>query len=167
MSKLIAVLYKLFLIIPSLNIKTLDKFFSIIFVENFFKLSNLKNSKSFFHGAWVADEIIISYYSDGTYEKTRVDFSNRYNFNEIVHIKKFDPEKAICVVYYNGKQKAYYIKKFNIETSVIDKKYKFISGPFVNKIFKIIEMGRYRNTIMIGNIRTVVNKNKNCLYQPI
>ncbi len=50
---------------------------------------------------------------------------------------------------------------------ILLKKYKFISGPFVNKIFKIIEMGRYRNTIMIGNIRTVVNKNKNCLYQPI
>ena len=81
-----------------------------------------------------SDEIIISYYSDGTYEKTRVDFSNRYNFNEIVHIKKFDPEKAVCVVYYNGKQKAYYIKKFNIETSVIDKKYKFISDERGSKL---------------------------------
>ena len=87
-----------------------------------------------FLGKFNSDEIIISYYSDGTYEKTRVDFSNRYNFNEIVHIKKFDPEKAVCVVYYNGKQKAYYIKKFNIETSVIDKKYKFISDERGSKL---------------------------------
>ncbi len=50
---------------------------------------------------------------------------------------------------------------------ILLQKYKFISGPFINKIFSIIEMGRYKNTIMIGNIRTVVNKNKNCLYQPI
>ena len=90
-----------------------------------------------FLGKFNSGDIIICYYSDGTYEKTKVDFSNRYNFNEIVYIKKFDPEKAVCVVYYNGKQKGYYVKKFNIETSVIDKKYKFISDERGSKLVLI------------------------------
>lgn len=52
-------------------------------------------------------------------------------------------------------------------SDVINKKYKFISGPFVDQIFKIIDLGKHKKTILIGNIRTVINKDKDFFYQPI
>ena len=44
--------------------------------------------------------------------------------------------------------------------------YKFSNGPFVNQIFKIIEIQKNRIDILIGEIRTSINKN-NCLFYPV
>ena len=41
----------------------------------------------------------------------------------------------------------------------LEKKYKFISGPFANQIFKKINMQKNRLNILIGKINTSVKKN--------
>ena len=48
----------------------------------------------------------------------------------------------------------------------IKSKFKFISGPFVNAIFKIIELQGKKIKILIGNLKTTVNK-KEFLFKPI
>ena len=48
----------------------------------------------------------------------------------------------------------------------IKSKFKFISGPFVNTIFKIIELQIKKIKILIGNLKTTVNK-KEFLFKPI
>ena len=48
----------------------------------------------------------------------------------------------------------------------LEKKYKFISGPFANQIFKIINMQKNRLNILIGKINTSVKK-EDFLFQPI
>ncbi len=48
----------------------------------------------------------------------------------------------------------------------LEKKYKFISGPFANQIFKIINLQKNRLNILIGKINTSVKKN-DFLFQPI
>lgn len=48
----------------------------------------------------------------------------------------------------------------------INKKYKFISGPFTNQIFKIIELQKNKINILMGNIKSTVIK-KDFLFQPI
>ncbi len=47
----------------------------------------------------------------------------------------------------------------------INKKYKFTSGPFAEKIFKVINLQKNKINIFIGNIKTTVNKEE-FLFSP-
>ncbi len=38
--------------------------------------------------------------------------------------------------------------------------YKFLSGPFANSIFKIINLQRNKMDILLGDIRTTINRNR-------
>ena len=44
------------------------------------------------------------------------------------------------------------------------KKAQFISGPFTNMIFEILEIQKNKLKILVGNIVTTVSDKKNCLY---
>ena len=48
----------------------------------------------------------------------------------------------------------------------INKKYRFSSGPFASKIFKIINLQKNRIKILMGNIKTTI-KNKEFLFIPV
>ena len=47
-----------------------------------------------------------------------------------------------------------------------DKKYKFLTGPFTNQVFKILEMQKNKINILIGNLETRINK-KQFLFNPV
>ena len=46
----------------------------------------------------------------------------------------------------------------NTFTSEVNKYYKFRSGPFTDKIFKIIELQKSKMNILMGNIKTTISK---------
>ena len=48
----------------------------------------------------------------------------------------------------------------------INSNYKFYSGPFSNSIFKIIQLQKNKIKILMGNLKTTVNK-KEFLFQPV
>ena len=48
----------------------------------------------------------------------------------------------------------------------INSYYKFYSGPFTSSIFKIIQLQKNKIKILMGNLKTTVNK-KEFLFQPI
>ena len=48
----------------------------------------------------------------------------------------------------------------------VNKRYKFSSGPFTEKIFQIIDLQRNRIKILMGNIKTTIKK-KEFLFTPI
>ena len=50
---------------------------------------------------------------------------------------------------------------------IITKKAKFISGPFANMIFEILEKQKNKLTILVGNIVTAIPNKANYLYRPI
>ena len=54
----------------------------------------------------------------------------------------------------------------NLYQEQIDSFYKFSTGPFTGKIFKILELQKNKINILMGNIKTSVNK-KDCLFKPI
>ncbi len=47
-----------------------------------------------------------------------------------------------------------------------NKKYKFSSGPFVDKIFQIIDLQRNRIKILVGSVKTTI-KRKDLLFTPL
>jgi len=50
---------------------------------------------------------------------------------------------------------------------IITKKAKFISGPFTNMIFEILEKQRNKLKILVGNIVTTIPNKTDYLYRPI
>ena len=48
----------------------------------------------------------------------------------------------------------------------MNKKYRFSSGPFADKIFQIINLQRNRIKILVGNIKTTIKK-KEFLFTPV
>ena len=50
---------------------------------------------------------------------------------------------------------------------MITKKAKFLSGPFTNMIFEILERQKNKLKILVGNIVTTISDNNNYLYCPI
>ena len=51
--------------------------------------------------------------------------------------------------------------------SLVSKKAKFVSGPFVNMMFEIIERQKNKLKILVGNIVTTISDKKNYLYRPV
>ena len=68
-----------------------------------------------------------------------------------------------CKDYENEKG---YIKQTFFKTKII-KKGKFISGPFSNMIFEILEKQKNKLKILVGNIVTTISDSKNYIYRPI
>ncbi len=82
-------------------------------------------------GSFEKEDRILAMYPDGSYELTNYELSNRYE-NAIL-VEKFNPERIISAVHYDGS--TFYVKRFRIETSTIDKKFVFITE---NKGAKLI-----------------------------
>ena len=72
--------------------------------------------------------------------------------NFIINLKKLENEDG-------------YITQ-NIYQTEIDKIYKFTSGPFTEKIFKIISLNKDKIDVLIGNIKSKINKKK-FLFKPV
>ena len=59
-----------------------------------------------------------------------------------------------------------YLTQFFFKT-ITTKKAKFISGPFANMMFEIINKQKNKLKIIVGNIVTTVSDNSNYLYRPV
>src|SRR5690606_3307107 len=93
---------------------------------------------------------ILVIYKDGTYELTNFDLTNHYVPNEVLLVKKFDPKLDITAVYYDGGQKQHFVKRFNIETTSLDKKFLFISDSKNSKLLLASTDKRPRLEVIIA-----------------
>ncbi|MDI9881838.1 DNA gyrase/topoisomerase IV subunit A [Flectobacillus longus] len=85
-------------------------------------------------GNFEAKDHILVIYNDGQYELTNFELTNRYEPKDIAVLIKFVPESIISAVYYDGGSKLYYVKRFRIETTTVDKKFLFISDEKGSKL---------------------------------
>ncbi len=86
-------------------------------------------------GNFMPEDTIIVFYNDGNYEITSFELTNRYEYKTINSLFKHgDAEKSYSAVYYDGDSKLSYVKRFKIETSSNDKKFKFISEAKSSKL---------------------------------
>ena len=51
-----------------------------------------------------------------SYELTSFELTNRYEWNNILLLDKFKPESVMSAIYYEGKLKNHYVKRFKVET---------------------------------------------------
>ena len=85
-------------------------------------------------GKFNGDDMIIVVYKDGMYELTSFELTNRYDWNNVLFLDKYRDDGIMSAVYYDGKLKNYYVKRFNIETNTINKKFLFISQEKGSKL---------------------------------
>jgi len=78
-------------------------------------------------GNFLGEDKIIVFYKNGEYELTSFELTNRYESKDVLVIEKFVPEKVVSIVYYDGASKTYFVKRFLIETSTMNKKFSVIS----------------------------------------
>jgi topoisomerase IV subunit A len=78
-------------------------------------------------GNFLGDDRIIVFYKNGEYELTTFELTNRYEAGQVLLIEKFDPKKVISAIYYDFPSKTYFVKRFLIETTTINKKFGVIS----------------------------------------
>ncbi|MBI9038220.1 MAG: DNA gyrase/topoisomerase IV subunit A [Bacteroidales bacterium] len=82
-------------------------------------------------GAFIGDEKILTVYQSGEFKVVNYDISNHFDENLIL-IEKFDPKRIFSVIYYDGKLKQKYIKRFQPE--ITNKKSLFIPESKDSKI---------------------------------
>jgi len=78
-------------------------------------------------GSFHGDDNILVIYKDGSYELSNYELTNRFDGEKVQLIEKFDPNKIISSVYYDGASKNYYVKRFQVETRTMNKPFVFIS----------------------------------------
>jgi topoisomerase-4 subunit A len=77
-------------------------------------------------GAFQGDDKVLTILSSGEFKLTSNNLQTHFDDN-MVHIEKFDTRKILSVVYLDGDQKRYYVKRFQIgEDITVNRKYLFI-----------------------------------------
>lgn len=63
-------------------------------------------------GEFTDGDKVLAIFKNGTFYTTSFDVSNRYQ-GDVLKIEKFDPSKTYTALYYDGKAKDFYIKRFS------------------------------------------------------
>ncbi|HMH21497.1 MAG TPA: DNA gyrase subunit A, partial [Puia sp.] len=90
--------------------------------------------KGQFLGSFETDERLLVIYSDGNYEITDTELTQRFDTDKIVEIKKFDPEKTITAIYLDNEKLQFNVKRFKIETTTMHNKFLFIKEGEGNRL---------------------------------
>jgi topoisomerase-4 subunit A len=106
-------------------------------------------------GNFNPDDSIFVVYNDGSYELTSFELTNRYEFDKVELIRKFHPQMVLTAIYFDGASKNSYIKKFNIETSTLNKKFIFISE---NKGSKLLYVSDKANITLAVDLKKKKSK---------
>jgi len=80
------------------------------------------------------DDKILIIYSDGNYEITDTELTQRIEADKVILIEKFNPEKIVTAVYYDADKVQFTVKRFKIETSTLKTKFLFIKENEKNKV---------------------------------
>ena len=71
---------------------------------------------------------ILVVFKDGHYMLTSCDLDHRYDPEQVMLLEQFSSAAPLSAVYYDGKTKQYFVKKFCIETTTLGKKFSFITA---------------------------------------
>ncbi|HWI92911.1 MAG TPA: DNA gyrase/topoisomerase IV subunit A [Flavisolibacter sp.] len=77
-------------------------------------------------GDFDAEDRVLVVYTDGTYEITDQELTQRFNPEEVMLVEKFDPERIINAIYLDKDKLQYNVKRFRIETTTLRTKFLFI-----------------------------------------
>jgi len=80
--------------------------------EDIYRLNDA--GRGLYLGEFTDGDQILVLCKDGSYYTTGFDLSTHFQ-GDIMRVEKFDPDKTVSVLYYDGPAKAYYVKRFSFE----------------------------------------------------
>ncbi len=95
------------------------------------------DEKGVYLGKFDAEDRLLVFYTDGNYEITDQELTQRFDPENVVIIEKFDGEKIITAIYLDNEKMQYNVKRFRIETSTLHNKFFFIKEGKGNKLMKV------------------------------
>ena len=117
--------------------------------ENIGRLNTDKQGR--YLGSFNTDDAILVIHEEGSYEITDFELTNRYKINEIKLIEKFNSDKYLTAVHFDGGTRSYYVKRFFIETTTIGRRFGFISEE---RASKLVVISSDENPVLEFNYRT-------------
>ena len=92
------------------------------------------DERGVFIGAFKGDDKILTIMNTGELKLTGYDLSTHFDDNMII-VSMFDPDKIFTAIYFDGEQKKYYVKRFQLPDSTsINKSFSFISEEKGSKL---------------------------------
>jgi topoisomerase IV subunit A len=100
------------------------------------------DEKGQYLGIFNTDDKILVVFSDGNYEVTDQELTQKLDTEKIIFIEKFNPDKIVTAVYVDMDKKQFMVKRFKIETTTLKSKFFFIKegeGNYVEAVTTIDE----------------------------
>jgi topoisomerase IV subunit A len=104
----------------------------IWFDDSFGRLN--EEGKGEYLGTFNSEDRLLVIYSDGNYEITDSEPTQRFDADKIILMEKFDPEKIITAIYLDNEKYQYNVKRFKIETTTLRNKFSFIKEGDGNRL---------------------------------
>ncbi len=117
----------------------------IWFDEDVFRLN--VDGRGKFLGEFSGDDKILVVTKRGTFRTTNFDLSNHFE-EDILIIEKFSPGKVFSVIYYDGTNKYFYVKRFEVEAT--EKEQHFINDHPDSKLVSLTVVEYPRFEISFG-----------------
>lgn len=95
------------------------------------------DEKGEYLGMFGTDDKILVVYSDGNYEITDQELTQKLDSEKVIFIEKFVPGKIVTAVYVDMDKKQFMVKRFKIETTTLKNKFLFIKegeGNYVEAV---------------------------------
>src|ERR1022692_1382928 len=92
------------------------------------------DEKGQYLGSFEAEEKILAFYKDGTYEIADQELTQRFEAEKLMRIEKFNPDKIVTAVYLDKEKLQYNIKRFKIETTTLHNNFSFIKEGEGNEL---------------------------------
>lgn len=105
------------------------------FDDNFGRLN--EEEKGEYLGTFEAEDKLLVIYSDGNYEITGTELTQRFDAEKVIDIEKFDPEKIVTAIYLDNEKMQFNVKRFKIETTTLNTSFSFIKegeGNYVEAV---------------------------------
>jgi topoisomerase IV subunit A len=93
-----------------------------------------EENKGEYIGSFNSEDRLLVIFSDGNYEITDTELTQRFDADKIILMEKFDPEKIISAIYLDNEKMQYNVKRFKIETTTLRSKFSFIKEGDGNRL---------------------------------
>ncbi len=114
----------------------------------FGKLNLDGNGKSL--GEIAPSDQLIAFYSDGTYEVTNTDLTNKYDKNKILLLEAYHKDQVYSLIYWDANKKQNLAKRFQVETTTTNTAFSCIKEGNNNKLLYVSSSPDQRVEINTG-----------------